>query len=166
MSNKALHTWTTADGLPIIARHSVADTAARSALTTGSVPAVAIGGVCYQEDTQDFYICSAVGPIAWKKITGTNAAAATHAGVVTVDFGGGSTSAVTFVPGQDDILAGSALFAGLAAMATGSHSADEHVVDGPRVLAGAIVPGVGFSIFAHAPNTRLYGEYSVHWSWV
>ena len=165
MPNKALHTWTTADGLPIVARHSVVDTAARLALTTGSVPAVAIGGVCYQEDTQDFYICSSVGPIAWKKLTGTTNAA-THAGVVTVDFGSGSTSAVAIVTGQDDILAGSALFAGLTAIATASHSADEHVIDGPVVMAGAVVPGVGFSIFAHAPNTRLYGEYTVHWSWV
>jgi hypothetical protein len=93
-------------------------------------------------------------------------AGSANVGVGVVDFGTGATDAKLVVTGQAGILAGSFVSATLTATATASHSADEHMVDGPIVMAGDIVPGVGFTVFASTRNTRLFGAYSVSWSWV
>ena len=88
------------------------------------------------------------------------------AGVGVVDFGAGATDTKLVVTGQAGILAGSAVFATVAATATAAHSADEHWVDGPAIIAGGIVPGTGFTIYAATKTTALFGTYTVHWSWV
>jgi hypothetical protein len=69
--------------------------------------------------------------------------------------------------------------------ATADHSADEHLIDPPRVMAGSVVAGVGFTIYGYsepryvANPTRptgkgvdrtqdapkYYGQYSVAWVW-
>jgi hypothetical protein len=70
-------------------------------------------------------------------------------GTATLNFGGfpGSTDTSVLVTGQTGIVAGSLVEAWLVPVATGDHSADEHIADGPRVLAGNIVPGTGFTIY-------------------
>lgn len=114
-------------------------------------------------------------------------------GTATVNFGGfpGSSDTSVLVTGQGGILSGSLVEAWLVPVATSEHSADEHLADGPRIMAGNIVPGVGFTIYAlawpvvpvpdttprsggmniqdyqeHGRNTPMpYGQWSVAWVW-
>lgn len=116
-------------------------------------------------------------------------------GSTTVDFGAfpGQSDTSVAVTGQTGILSGSSLNAWLIPAATADHSADEHLVDGPRILAGNISAGVGFTIYALAnygsaepvpdympraqnrqnpvstlspPTTPMpYGLWTVRWSW-
>jgi hypothetical protein len=110
-------------------------------------------------------------------------------GVTTVNFGvaPGSTDTTTTITGQTTIVAGSTVDAWVIAAPTADHSADEHWVDGPKITAGNIVPGVGFTIYAEtqgpsggAPDTPLgslqygntqtgspltYGAWTVAWQW-
>jgi hypothetical protein len=117
-------------------------------------------------------------------------------GTATVNFGGfpGSDSATVLVTGQTGIVAGSLVEAWLVPTATGDHSADEHIMVGPRIEAGNIVPGTGFTIYAmqlarksepdaiprfNSPSQQnvqnvqergrvtsmTYGQWSVAWVW-
>jgi hypothetical protein len=77
-------------------------------------------------------------------------------GTATVNFGGfpGSSDTTVLVTGQTGIVAGSLVEAWLIPVDTGDHSADEHIADGPRIMAGNIVPGTGFTIYGMAwPST-------------
>lgn len=71
-------------------------------------------------------------------------------GTTTVDFGAfpGKSDASIGVTGQAAIVAGSKVNAWLRLEATADHSADEHMVESLRVLAGNIVAGTGFTIYA------------------
>jgi hypothetical protein len=75
-----------------------------------------------------------------------------NTGTATVNFGGfpGSSDTSVLVTGQTGIAAGSLVEAWLVPVATSDHSADEHIADGPRILAGNIVPGTGFTVYAVA----------------
>lgn len=89
-------------------------------------------------------------------------------GTATVNFGAfpGSTDASVAVTGQTGILAGSKVKAWIMATATADHTADEHLVDPPRVAVGPVGAGVGFTIYAFTNNTRRhYGDYTVAWEW-
>ena len=88
-------------------------------------------------------------------------------GTVTINFGNfsGSTDTSVVVTGQAGITAGSLVEAWVFPVATTEHNADEHFVDPPFVMAGNIVAGVGFTIYARAKNNRLYGQYTVAWVW-
>jgi hypothetical protein len=97
-------------------------------------------------------------------------------GTATVNFGGfpGSSDTTVLVTGQTGIVANSLVEAWLVPTATGDHSADEHVADGPRIMAGNIVPGTGFTIYAVAQDEEPspvgagpmpYGQWSVAWVW-
>lgn len=87
-------------------------------------------------------------------------------GTTVVDFGtAGAMSASVAVTGQANIVAGSAVDAWLVATATADHSVDEHLAENINVMAGAIVPGTGFTIFALSQTLPLYGKWAVSWSW-
>ncbi len=89
-------------------------------------------------------------------------------GVTTINFGAypGGYDATATVTGQTGIVAGSNLDAWIEATATADHSIDEHWVDPPLIVAGNIVPGVGFTIYGTARDGGLdYGLYTVHWMW-
>lgn len=76
-------------------------------------------------------------------------------GQTTVDFGafpGSSDTSVT-VTGQAGILVGSLVEAWIRPEATADHSADEHVFETIRVVAGNVVAGTGFTIYAINTNT-------------
>ncbi len=71
-------------------------------------------------------------------------------GTTTVNFGafpGTSDTSVT-VTGQATILAGSLVEAWIFPTATADHSADEHWLETIKVMAGNVVAGVGFTIYA------------------
>lgn len=107
-------------------------------------------------------------------------------GTTTVNFGAfpGTGDASVTVTGQATILAGSLVEAWIMPTATADHSADEHWVDPPRVMAGNVVAGTGFTIYATSrddnefptvpangrrqefSNTNaLYGQWTVAWVW-
>ncbi len=49
----------------------------------------------------------------------------------------------------------------IAAIATSDHTVDEHREEEIDCMAGNIVPGVGFTIYAKARNFPLYGAWTV-----
>lgn len=70
-------------------------------------------------------------------------------GTSIVDFGsGGSLHTTVVVTGQAAILPGSLVYCWVKPEATGTHSADEHIVESIRVLPSDIVAGVGFTLHA------------------
>lgn len=76
-------------------------------------------------------------------------------GTTTINFGSfpGTSDASIAVTGQASIIAGSLVEAWLRPEATADHSADEHWVETIRVVAGNIVAGTGFTIYAVNTNT-------------
>ena len=88
-------------------------------------------------------------------------------GTTTVDFGAlpGSPEANAVTTGQTGISAGSLVEAWILPVASADHSADEHRVDPPRVVAGDIVAGTGFTIYALANTGRAYGLWTAAWVW-
>jgi hypothetical protein len=88
-------------------------------------------------------------------------------GTTTVDFGAfpGGQSTTVAVTGQASIIAGSLAEAWVFPTASSNHSADEHIIDPPRLIAGNVVAGTGFTIYAQALNAPLYGTYTVAWVW-
>jgi hypothetical protein len=112
-------------------------------------------------------------------------------GTTTINFGTFPGSADTSVAvAQTGILSTSLVEAWIFPSATADHSADEHWVDAPVVVAGSVTAGVGFTIYATAMqqigfndqrrnragenynDTRqterspmYYGQYTVAWVW-
>ena len=107
-------------------------------------------------------------------------------GTTTLNFGAfpGASDASVAVTGQAGIIAGSLAEAWLSPVATADHSADEHLVETVRVVAGNIVPGTGFTIYGintsqlNEPveqptgrrsvggiGTRIYGAWNLGWVW-
>ena len=89
-------------------------------------------------------------------------------GTATVDFGAhpGADLATVSVTGQTTIASDSLAEAWLFPVATADHSVDEHLVDGPIVIATTITAGVGFTINALPRNFgNLTGQWSVAWVW-
>lgn len=87
-------------------------------------------------------------------------------GTSIVDFGAaGATDASVFVAASG-ILSSSIVTASIPAKSTIDHSADEHVVESLRALAGGIVEGRGFYVYAVTGGpSPLYGKWSVAWEW-
>ena len=95
-------------------------------------------------------------------------------GSATIDFGAfpGKTDASVAVTGQTSILSGSLVEAWVSPVATSDHSADEHVFESMRVIAGNVVAGTGFTIYAvklgdllGTDQNFLYGQWTVNWCW-
>ena len=108
-------------------------------------------------------------------------------GTATLDFGAfpGASDASIAVTGQAAIIAGSLVEAWIRPVATADHSADEHMVETFKVIAGNIVAATGFTIygFSTTPNfggdsingsfkitpkndPRIYGTWTIAWAWV
>jgi len=110
-------------------------------------------------------------------------------GTATINFGAfpGSGDASVAVTGQTAILAGSLVEAWVYPTATSDHSVDEHLIDPPRVIAGNVSAGVGFTIYGFPRNDPKpqdqtlwnevpqndtsekldipYGQWTVAWVW-
>ena len=89
-------------------------------------------------------------------------------GTALLDFGAfpGASDASVAVTGQTSILSGSLVEAWIRPAATTDHSADEHIVDPPRIVAADIVAATGFTIHAFSNNTvPHHGKYTVAWVW-
>lgn len=79
-------------------------------------------------------------------------------GTATLDFGAfpGKSDASVAVTGQASIVSGSLVEAWLLPAATADHTADEHMVETLRVVAGSIVAATGFTIYGF--NTSQVNE--------
>lgn len=75
-------------------------------------------------------------------------------GTATLDFDAfpGASDASVAVTGKAGILAGSLAEAWIFPAATADHSADEHLVETIRVMAGSVVAGTGFTIYGVNTN--------------
>lgn len=90
-------------------------------------------------------------------------------GTTTITFGAfpGSPDTSVAVTGQTAIVAGSLVEAWILPASTADHSVAEHYIDPPRVLAGEIVAGTGFTIRGFSFNALPhYGVFNVAWAWV
>lgn len=112
-------------------------------------------------------------------------------GTATLDFGAfpGASDASIAVTGQAGILSGSFVEAWISPAATADHTADEHLVETLKVMAGNIVAGTGFTIYGvntsqlnepleqhksevfracgrGGTGTRIYGKWNISWVWV
>lgn len=90
-----------------------------------------------------------------------------NSGQVVVSFPvGGADEATALITGQTAILATSLVEAWLFPnTATVDHSIDEHVVEYPRVIAGNLIAGTGFTIYVVTRNVALRGHWNVAWAW-
>lgn len=90
-----------------------------------------------------------------------------NSGTTIVDFGPAGTDITTVaITGQAGILASSLVEAWLFPnAATVDHSIDEHVVEEIVIIAGNIVAGTGFTIYARTRNVALRGKWNVAWAW-
>jgi hypothetical protein len=90
-------------------------------------------------------------------------------GTATINFGAfpGATDTSVAVTGQTSILAGSLVEAWILPATTADHTADEHMVESLTIIAGSIVAGTGFTIFANISDgvATLYGQWNVAWCW-
>ena len=75
-------------------------------------------------------------------------------GTAIVDFGAfpGSSDASVAVTGQTGILSSSLVEAWIRPVDSADNLADEHLVETIRIVAGNIVPGTGFTIYAFNSN--------------
>ncbi len=75
-------------------------------------------------------------------------------GKTTIDFGAfpGKSDASVNITGQAAIIADSLVEAWLRPEATADHTADEHMVETLKVVAGNIVAGTGFTIYGFNTN--------------
>ncbi|MFI5296515.1 MAG: hypothetical protein ACHREM_00335 [Polyangiales bacterium] len=88
-------------------------------------------------------------------------------GAAVIDFGATPTdTASVVVTGQANIVAGSKITVSIAYADSVDHSADEHLVEPLRVIAGTIVPGTGFTIYGICDLFPTYGKFNVNWTWV
>lgn len=76
-------------------------------------------------------------------------------GTTTIDFGAfpGKSDASVTVTGQGSITGTSLVEAWLFPSATADHSADEHMLETIRVVAGNVSAGTGFTIYAFNTST-------------
>lgn len=107
-------------------------------------------------------------------------------GTTLLDFGAfpGASDASTAIIGQSAITTGSIVEAWVYPRATADHSADEHMVETLKVMAGNIAPGTGFTIYGLNTNQinetsipyrgtalnagigpLVYGKWTVAWQW-
>lgn len=92
-------------------------------------------------------------------------------GNAVVNFGAhpGSGQATVVITGQTGITANSVIMAAIRPVATADHSADEHLRESLKIVAGDVVAGVGFTIYAfkesrlNEQDTRAYGLWNVTW---
>ncbi len=75
-------------------------------------------------------------------------------GKTTIDFGAfpGKSDASVAITGQAAIVADSLIEAWIRPEATADHSADEHMVETLKVIAGNIIAGTGFTIYGFNTN--------------
>lgn len=94
-------------------------------------------------------------------------------GTATIDFGAfPGKSDVSLDVSSPTITSTSLVEAWVFPASTVDHTVDEHLVEPPRVIAGNVQAGVGFTIYAFAnipegmpSDSMTYGTWNVAWVW-
>lgn len=86
-------------------------------------------------------------------------------GQTTVDFGTGKTD-VSVSVSSPTIASGSLVEAWIFPATTSNNTHDAHWVEDLTVIAGSVVAGVGFTIYAKCNKNKAYGIYNIGWAWV
>lgn len=89
-------------------------------------------------------------------------------GSATLDFGtGGTDIASVIVTGQAGITASSDVEAYLMAEASLDNDANSHIIAAAflRLIVGAVVAGVGFTIYGVNYEGALTGRWTIQWVW-
>lgn len=92
-------------------------------------------------------------------------------GTAVVDFGSGNSEASVVITGQSSIVAGSVIRAWINPIASSNNEADAHLRETLNIVAGSIVPGTGFTVYAFKwaaleQDTLAFGQYNVFWQWL
>ena len=117
------------------------------------------------------FLNQADGVLCWPNAAGavqtTNLAASpVFRGTAIVDFGaGGATDALVTITGQPGIVATSAVVVSVLAMPSADHSADEHWAEEISAVAGNIIAGTGFTIYARGSRWPCFGKFNIAWYW-
>ena len=88
-----------------------------------------------------------------------------NSGSATLNFGATLTDSTSLQIADTNILVTSLVDAWIVPAQTVAHTADEHWVENFKVMAGNIVPGVGFTIYGVATLGKVSGDYNVNWVW-
>lgn len=100
-------------------------------------------------------------------VTIPGASSSVNVGTAILDFGSPDASDGSVdITGQAGIIAGSTVNAWINPIVSVDHSIDEHLLQPLRIIAGNIVPGTGFTIYAFVLDGTTYGKYNVSWFWV
>lgn len=144
-----------------------------SALTTYGVNAfVSYGGGSWLALAPSLGLAPGTNPALWMQITAPGATGATGpsgsgvTGQSTLNFGAWpGTDTARAVISDAGVLATSTLLAQLDATPSADHSLEEHVFGATEMdlIAGAIVPGSGFTVYAQARDAALYGVFNFNW---
>lgn len=88
-------------------------------------------------------------------------------GTAVIDFGAHPGKGMTSVDvtGQASIVSGSRIGCWPRLTSTADHSADEHRVETLKLVAGNIVAGTGFTIYAEVLLGKSWGTFNVDWVW-
>ena len=120
---------------------------------------LAINESLHYEDANGWYALDASGKRLGVGSTGANGinggGTVLGSGTALVDFADGAPMATVVVTGQASILAGSLVYCWIKPEATADHTAGEHIVESIKVVAGDIVAGVGFTIYALCPDPAI-----------
>ena len=86
-------------------------------------------------------------------------------GQTTIDFGTGKTDTSVAVTGQSAITGTNLVEAWLFPAATSNNTADAHWVEDLTIIAGNVIAGTGFTIYAKCNKGKAYGQYNIAWVW-
>jgi hypothetical protein len=84
-------------------------------------------------------------------------------GTSTVNFGSKATDTTTVVTGQAAITGSSWVEAWVFPATTASNTVDNHWFEDLQVVAGNVVNGVGFTIYAKTRTGFAHGIYNIGW---
>jgi len=88
-----------------------------------------------------------------------------RSGIVEIDFGIAGAASTSVTVADETITSAPFLSAQIVAIATEDHTVADHQTDAPIIVAGDVVEGTSFTIFAVARGANLTGRYSVSWMW-
>lgn len=89
-----------------------------------------------------------------------------NTGSAIIDFGSTlCTDASIDITGQTGILSTSYINVQLIGIDSVDHDSDEHIIEDIKVIAGNIIPGTGFTIYAHCNIGLTYGKFNLVWNW-
>jgi hypothetical protein len=86
-------------------------------------------------------------------------------GQTTINFGTGKQDVSIAVTGQAGILSNSLVEAWVFPAITASNTPDNHWVEDLEIMAGNVIAGTGFTIYAKCNTLKAHGIYNIAWVW-